>query len=55
MSTFTATTANLTHADTAPSFTLAGFIAALFMVNLRETLDADTQADAADAAYTWGM
>ena len=55
MSTLTATTAQLAPADKAAPFTFAGFIAALFMVNLRESLDADTQGNSADAAYTWGM
>ena len=54
MSTLTATTAAI-HAEKAAPFTLAGFVAALFMVDLRDSLAADTKADEADAAYTWGM
>lgn len=39
----------------APSFSFSSLIAALFMVNLREKLDADTAGDKSDAAYTYGM
>lgn len=36
-------------------FSLAGLVAALFMVNLREKLDAQTSGDKSDAAHTWGL
>ena len=39
----------------APSFSLASFVAALFMVNLREQLDADTSGDKSDAAHAYGL
>jgi hypothetical protein len=39
----------------APSFSLASFVAALFMVKLREKLDAETSGDKSDAAYTYGL
>ena len=39
----------------AAPMTLAGAIASLFSVSLREKLDADTRGDRADAAYHWGM
>jgi hypothetical protein len=39
----------------APSFSLASFVAALFMVDLREKLDAETSGDKSDAAYTYGL
>ena len=55
MSTLTATTAHAIDAENTAPFTLAGFLAALFMVDLRDSLAADTKADASDAAYTWGM
>ena len=39
----------------APSFSFTSFIAALFMVNLREQLDAETSGDKSDAAYAYGL
>ena len=36
-------------------FTLAAVIAAVFMVNLRESLDAATGGDKSDAAFTYGL
>ena len=39
----------------APSFSLTSFIAALFMVNLREKLDAETSGDKSDAAFKYGL
>ena len=39
----------------APSFSFSSIIAALFMVNLREKLDAETAGDKSDAAYTYGL
>ena len=39
----------------APSFSLASFVAALFMVDLREKLDADTTGEKSDAAYAYGL
>lgn len=39
----------------APKFTLASLVAALFMVELREKLDADTSGDKSDAAHTYGL
>ena len=47
-------------APAAPSYPIALFsfpslLAALFMVNLREKLDAETSGDKSDAAYTYGL
>jgi hypothetical protein len=39
----------------APSFSFASIIAALFMVNIREQLDAETGGDKSDAAYAFGL
>jgi hypothetical protein len=40
----------------APSwFSFSSIIAALFMVKLREKLDAETSGDKSDAAYTYGL
>jgi hypothetical protein len=39
----------------APSFSFSSIIAALFMVDLREKLDAETSGDKSDAAYTYGL
>jgi hypothetical protein len=39
----------------APSFSFSSIIAALFMVNLREKLDAETSGDKSDAAYKYGL
>lgn len=39
----------------APKFSLASLVAALFMVELREQLDADTRGDKSDAAVTYGL
>jgi hypothetical protein len=39
----------------APSFSFSSFIDALFMVKLREKLDADTAGDKSDAAYACGL
>jgi hypothetical protein len=39
----------------APSFSFSSFIAALFMVNLREQLDADTSGDKSDARFAYGL
>jgi hypothetical protein len=53
MATFTnAATAGTT---TDSSFSLSGFIAALFQLELREKLDAETTGDKSDGAYTWGL
>lgn len=38
-----------------PALTLERFIAALFAVELRESLDKDTGGNKSDAAYTWGL
>jgi hypothetical protein len=37
------------------SFSLASLLAALFTVELRETLDAATGGDKSDAAWNWGL
>ena len=34
---------------------LAGIVAAIFMVNLRESLDAKSSADKSDAAFAYGL
>ena len=39
----------------APSFSLTSIISALFMINLREQLDAETAGDKSDAAYAYGL
>jgi hypothetical protein len=39
----------------APSYSFSSIIAALFMVDLREKLDAETSGDKSDAAYTYGL
>jgi hypothetical protein len=39
----------------APSFSFASIIDALFMVKMREELDAETAGDKSDAAYHYGM
>lgn len=39
----------------APTFSFTSLIAAIFMVKLRETLDAETSGDKSDAAYTYGL
>jgi hypothetical protein len=39
----------------APLFSFPSLLAALFMVNLREKLDADTSGDKSDAAYKYGL
>lgn len=39
----------------APSFSFSSLLAALFMVKLREQLDADTAGDKSDAAYAYGL
>ena len=39
----------------APSFSLISFVAAFFMVNLREQLDAETSGDKSDSAYGYGL
>lgn len=36
-------------------FSLFSIIEALFFVNLREELDADTEGDKSDAAYHYGL
>jgi hypothetical protein len=36
-------------------FSLASIVAALFMVNLRESLDAATAGDKSDAAFVYGL
>jgi hypothetical protein len=36
-------------------FSLASLVAALFMVNLRESLDAATSGDKSDAAFAYGL
>jgi hypothetical protein len=52
MATFTG---NAAPASTTSSFSLTAFIAALFQLELREKLDADTSGDKSDGAYTWGL
>ena len=52
MATFTGTAAS---AVTPPSFSLSAFIAALFQLELREKLDAETSGDESDGAFTWGL
>lgn len=50
--------ASLTNAapqDSQSSFSLAAFVAALFQLELREKLNAETCGDQSDGAYTWGM
>jgi hypothetical protein len=54
MTTLTTNAPRETKSTKAP-LTLAGVIATLFAVNLREKLDAQTGGDKSDAAYTWGM
>ena len=49
------TNASSESRSTKTPLTLAGIIATLFAVNLREKLDAETAGDKSDAAYTWGM
>jgi putative exporter of polyketide antibiotics len=39
----------------APSFSFTSIIAALFMVNLREKLDAETRGNKTDAKYAYGL
>jgi hypothetical protein len=39
----------------APSYSFSSIIATLFMVNLREKLDAETSGDKSDARYTYGL
>jgi hypothetical protein len=39
----------------APSFSFISIIEALFMVNLREQLDAETAGDKSDAAFADGL
>ncbi len=52
----TTITSNATSpATTDTSFSLINFVAALFQVELREKLDADTAGDKSDAAYHWGL
>ena len=56
MATLTTTQHGNTGPDTDKTTSLFGaFIDALFAVNLRQELDAETRGDKADAAYTWGM
>jgi hypothetical protein len=38
-----------------PAFTLERLLAAVFAVELRESLDKDTRSNKSDAAYTWGL
>jgi hypothetical protein len=38
-----------------PSFSLFGLIAALFAVELRESLDAKSSGQSDEGAYTWGL
>jgi hypothetical protein len=49
------TQATSSNKPTKQPLTLAGLVAAFFMVDLREKLDAQTAGDKTDAAYTWGM
>ena len=39
----------------ASPFSLEAIISTLFMIELREKLDADTAGDKSDAAYTYGL
>jgi hypothetical protein len=39
----------------APTFSFTSLIAAIFLVNLREKVDAETSGDKSDAAYTYGL
>ena len=39
----------------APTFSFLSIVAAFFMVNLREQLDADTAGDKSDTAYVYGL
>jgi hypothetical protein len=56
------TTATQTFSAFAPAekaqkapLTLAGIVAAIFMVNLRESLDTATSGDNSDAAFAYGL
>ena len=52
----TSITSNATApANSDTSFSLLNFVAALFQVELREKLDAETAGDKSDAAYHWGL
>ena len=53
MTTITSNAASPATSDS--SFSLINFVAALFQVELREKLDAETSGDKSDAAYTWGL
>lgn len=57
MSTMTVSTrtGNDHNAPQGKKITLYTILAALFAVELRESLDAATSGDKSDAAYTWGM
>ena len=48
-------TGNGHNAPQGKKITLYTILAALFAVELRESLDAATSGDKSDAAYTWGM
>jgi hypothetical protein len=39
----------------APTFSVFSLIAALFLVDLREQLDAETSGDKSDARYAYGL
>ncbi|MDB5909702.1 MAG: hypothetical protein JWP34_3816 [Massilia sp.] len=39
----------------APTFSFTSLIAAIFLVNLREKVDAETGGDKSDATYTYGL
>jgi hypothetical protein len=45
---------NAAPATTSP-ISLMAFVAALFQLELREKLDAQTGGDKSDAAFTWGL
>ena len=53
MTSITSNAATPTNSD--DSFSLLNFVAALFQVELREKLDAETSGDKSDAAYHWGL
>jgi hypothetical protein len=46
---------NPAPANTSPAWSLAAFVGALFQLELREQLDAQTAGDKSDAAYAWGL
>jgi len=54
MTTSTQNIASLVRAEKAP-FSLASFVAAIFMVDLRDALAAKDSEQQDDAAYTYGL